>query len=268
MGLAVLLTAGSGAAATKTYSSGPLARTIAPAAASALDVRDRGPVSSVAVAVRIDTPAAADLRLVLRSPAGTRVVLAANRGGAGANFGTGKGCSGILAVFDEAYGPPVREGRPPFTESPSYVPDEKLARLRGEEAGGRWSLEVESKTGRGPSVLRCWRLTISRDIVEHRVARGSGVEADLSFRERSHDVFGVHLRIARNGRRTLDASLGEVNCRECSSRGLLFVEQGNPVKVRDLDADGEPEVLLGLYTGGAHCCFYTLVFRYRPHLGD
>jgi hypothetical protein len=32
--------------------------------------------------------------------------------------------------------------------------------------------------------------------------------------------------------------------------------------VRDLDGDGEPEVLLDLYTNGAHCCFYTNFYAY------
>lgn len=32
--------------------------------------------------------------------------------------------------------------------------------------------------------------------------------------------------------------------------------------VRDLDGDGEPEVLLDLYWGGAHCCFWSRVYHY------
>jgi hypothetical protein len=31
--------------------------------------------------------------------------------------------------------------------------------------------------------------------------------------------------------------------------------------VRDLDGDGEPEVLVDFYWGGVHCCFYTDVYR-------
>lgn len=31
--------------------------------------------------------------------------------------------------------------------------------------------------------------------------------------------------------------------------------------MRDLDGDGEPEVLLDLYTGGVHCCSNTLIFH-------
>jgi hypothetical protein len=34
------------------------------------------------------------------------------------------------------------------------------------------------------------------------------------------------------------------------------------VSITDLDGDGEPEVLLDLYWGGAHCCWYTQIYRY------
>lgn len=36
------------------------------------------------------------------------------------------------------------------------------------------------------------------------------------------------------------------------------------LKVLDLDGDAEPEVLLGNFSGGAHCCFSSLVYRYSP----
>lgn len=36
------------------------------------------------------------------------------------------------------------------------------------------------------------------------------------------------------------------------------------VDVRDLDGDGEPEVLVKIYSGGIRCCLSTLVYRYRP----
>lgn len=44
-----------------------------------------------------------------------------------------------------------------------------------------------------------------------------------------------------------------------------------PLTVRDVDADGQPEVILDAYWGGAHCCFLSAVLRwdaaaanYRP----
>lgn len=35
-----------------------------------------------------------------------------------------------------------------------------------------------------------------------------------------------------------------------------------PVRIRDLNADGEPEVLVDLYSGGAHCCSIVLIYEY------
>ncbi|HET6508536.1 MAG TPA: hypothetical protein VFG42_17220 [Baekduia sp.] len=37
---------------------------------------------------------------------------------------------------------------------------------------------------------------------------------------------------------------------------------GSALRVADLDGDGEPEVLVDLYTGGAHCCTIAEIFRW------
>ena len=37
------------------------------------------------------------------------------------------------------------------------------------------------------------------------------------------------------------------------------------IGLRDLDGDGEPEVLLELFSGGANCCLSTLIYRYRAN---
>jgi len=39
------------------------------------------------------------------------------------------------------------------------------------------------------------------------------------------------------------------------------------VFVTDVDGDGEPEVVLDLYWGGAHCCWYSQVYRYVAATG-
>jgi hypothetical protein len=38
----------------------------------------------------------------------------------------------------------------------------------------------------------------------------------------------------------------------------------SPLHVVDLDGNGEPEVILGLFSGGANCCFIDQVFSYNP----
>jgi hypothetical protein len=40
------------------------------------------------------------------------------------------------------------------------------------------------------------------------------------------------------------------------------IEHPPSVSLTDLDGDGEPEVVLDLYWGGAHCCWYTQIYRY------
>ena len=46
------------------------------------------------------------------------------------------------------------------------------------------------------------------------------------------------------------------------------VVDDSSVDVRDLDGDGEPEVLVKLYSGGANCCLSSLIFRYRAASND
>jgi hypothetical protein len=41
-----------------------------------------------------------------------------------------------------------------------------------------------------------------------------------------------------------------------------YFDHRRSVSITDLDADGEPEVLLDLYWAGAHCCWYTQIYRY------
>lgn len=226
-------------------------------------VRDRGPISRVAVSVRIQHPADGELTLSLISPAGRTILLSARRGGDGANFGTGAGCGGGLTVFDSDYGDPIAKGTAPFDDL-AYEPEQKLSSLNGETAFGKWRLRVEDALSGNTGVLRCAKLEISRNVVETRRVRKGAVAAELAFRERSYVVGDVHLRIRRAGRLVLDTPLVRVNCRGCPNNGLRLNLQSTPITIRDLDSDREPEVLYDLYTGGAHCCSYTLIFRYLP----
>jgi hypothetical protein len=72
----------------------------------------------------------------------------------------------------------------------------------------------------------------------------------------------LHLRIQRADAVLIDTDVKAL-CSECT---VWPASGGDPastsVAVTDLDRDGEPEVLLDLYTGGAHCCVYTTFFRY------
>jgi hypothetical protein len=36
------------------------------------------------------------------------------------------------------------------------------------------------------------------------------------------------------------------------------------VQVADIEANGEPDVLLHLWSRGAHCCYIDQIFRWNP----
>jgi hypothetical protein len=98
------------------------------------------------------------------------------------------------------------------------------------------------------------------DTVRHARAASDGVAVDLSYRHGRHEDRSVRIEIRRRGRLGLSAPVDRFACRGCAP--IDPVVFGDPLSIRDLDGDGEPEVLLDLFTGGAHCCFYTVIFRY------
>jgi subtilisin-like proprotein convertase family protein len=234
-------------------------------------VPDKGPVSYLEVGLRIDHPRDSDLTLSLVSPAGTAVVLVAKRGGNGRNFGAGPGCDQLAYFADDNFEPAAR-AKAPFLDD--VKPDGKLAALNGTEASGQWKLRVADDRSGAAGTVRCWQLTVSRDVVQTQSASRRGTEAALSYRE-SHDVYrGLRLRISRRGTTLFDAAPRRVHPCACPNDGPGVHEPGGAVHVHDLDRDGEPEVLVDFYSGGAHCCYYTDVYRYvarsrtyRPTIG-
>lgn len=94
-------------------------------------------------------------------------------------------------------------------------------------------------------------------------ASGGAVRAELSYTKISGtEARDLRLKIVRAGTTVLDGRL-RLNCLDCGAVPLKVVGLTS-LRVRDLDGDREPEVLLDLYTGGAHCCFVTAFYRYDP----
>ena len=86
------------------------------------------------------------------------------------------------------------------------------------------------------------------------------VKATLSFRSDDGAYRDLRLTIVRSGRVLYDAAPEDKSCNDVCFPGRLA--GGRSVHVRDLDADGEPEVIADLYTGGAHCCSLARVYRF------
>jgi hypothetical protein len=89
----------------------------------------------------------------------------------------------------------------------------------------------------------------SGTVAKTKTARLGDVEATVSWKPAgAFEAKDVLLVIKRSGEIALQATLGH--------------DAPQTIRVRDLDADGEPEVVLDLYTGGAHCCFYSRIYRF------
>jgi hypothetical protein len=101
----------------------------------------------------------------------------------------------------------------------------------------------------------------ARDVTQ--TAQAGDVHATLTYRV-AKDVYSrVRIRVVRAGHGLVDDRLREVTCSKgCATWAPGYGARAGPVRVRDLDADGEPEVLLDLYSGGAHCCVLTAFYRY------
>jgi len=74
-----------------------------------------------------------------------------------------------------------------------------------------------------------------------------------------------HLTITRDGASSFSARLRKPpQGNGFNAQPSGYFQHQRSVSVTDIDGDGEPEVVLDLYGGGAHCCWYTQIYRYAP----
>lgn len=241
--------------------SGPLTTALAPGMTveKSLRLTLKGPVGALGVWVRIARAHAGDLTLTLVAPDGRTRLLSERRGGAGAGLGDGSsGCKGSAIVFTDDGYETLDKATPPFTGWVKAA--QKLAGLNGGPAAGRWTLRIANAAGGVPGTLTCWRLAVGLDVDTTVTEKSGQTTASVTFRELDYQYSKVRLRIASPGA-SLTVPLARVNCSDCPSAGSNLLGVGQPLTVRDLDGDGEPEVILDIYTGGAHCCSVSLIFR-------
>lgn len=241
--------------------SGPLTTALAPGSTVEKSMRLtlKGPVGSLAVWVRVAKARAGDLTLTLVAPDGRTRLLTERRGGAGAGLGAGTpGCKGSAIVFSDDGYETLDKATPPFTGWVRAA--EQLAGLNGSHAAGRWTLRIANASGGVPGTLTCWRLAVGLDVATTVTEKSGHTTASVTYRELDYQYSQVRLRIASPGA-SLAVPLAKVKCSDCAAQGSNLLGGGRPLTVRDLDGDGEPEVILDTYTGGAHCCAVSLVFR-------
>jgi hypothetical protein len=96
-----------------------------------------------------------------------------------------------------------------------------------------------------------------------QTAHGGNVAATFTFQGKVPHFRGLHLTISRGGATVYDQPVVAKFCGKLCWPGP--VTGGRPaVHVVDLEGTGDPDVVLDLYSGGAHCCTVEQVFSFDP----
>src|SRR4051812_16295404 len=92
------------------------------------------------------------------------------------------------------------------------------------------------------------------------------VQAQLNYQTNNQFSFrNVRVSISRNGTQLVNQQLKPL-CKYCAVSPAGGGQPGTKsITVLDLDGEAsEPEVVVDLFTGGAHCCFYSVIYYYVP----
>jgi hypothetical protein len=95
-------------------------------------------------------------------------------------------------------------------------------------------------------------------------ASSGAVQATLTWKAAELGAADPHLVVVRTGAALFDGSpvASSDTCREGGCTYAPSGKRDGPLQVRDLNGDGEPEVLVDAYSGGAHCCAVTEILRF------
>jgi hypothetical protein len=97
-----------------------------------------------------------------------------------------------------------------------------------------------------------------------QTASSGSTTAELSYTKSGSGFANVRETIIRGGSTLLDQPAGTSStCQGCQPSVPEFLGR-SAVQVLQLDASPDPEVVFDLFTGGAHCCFYSQIFGYLP----
>ena len=119
----------------------------------------RLPLAKVRVSVYIPHQYDQDLRFSLVGPDGTEVLLSANNGQSGQNYGAG--CDNMTVFSDDATNS-IDAGLPPFLGT--FAPEQPLAAFfgkTGSAVNGVWKLRVSDQIVQDVGTLQCWSLELS-----------------------------------------------------------------------------------------------------------
>lgn len=98
--------------------------------------------------------------------------------------------------------------------------------------------------------------------VRSETATDLGVKATVSYARIGFDVYYVRLVVERDQQRVYDKRVQPFSAMVRINKPFGLAFSSDTIDVRDLDGDGEPEILLDFWTDGAHCCVWTRIYRW------
>ena len=96
-----------------------------------------------------------------------------------------------------------------------------------------------------------------------QTAQSGNVSATFTFSGKYPNYAGLRMTIAQGGTILYDQPVVSELCGKYCAPGAPSGKQQS-VHVLDLEHNGQPDVLLDLYSGGAHCCWFEQVFSFDP----
>ena len=112
-------------------------------------------------------------------------------------------------------------------------------------------------------VLGLFAVSAPAALATTQTAHAGAVTATFTFAGHYPNYTGLHLRIARSGSVLYDQPVRSKTCGRFCAPGATG-SKASSVRLIDLDHVGEPNVVLDLYSGGAHCCSIAQVFTFDP----
>ena len=106
---------------------------------------------------------------------------------------------------------------------------------------------------------------LAASAVHTRTAASGATSATLTWRSTGSGpspYSDVRLAIRRGGSVLLDRRVDALLCGTLCWPG--FATGALTLAVGDVEHDGSPDVMLSLFSGGAHCCYVEQVYRYDP----
>ncbi|MCX7593557.1 MAG: hypothetical protein N2235_07325 [Fischerella sp.] len=112
------------------------------------------------------------------------------------------------------------------------------------------------------SVTTVFATSVGAEVI---AGQSGNVRAEISYEQpQEYQYKNVQIKIVREGQTILTQKLPQDSEYDRPIGALLDKSDRDKLPVLDVDGDKEPEVIADFFTGGAHCCTYSLIYHYDP----